>query len=117
MGDNADGIAAQSEGGGGGNGAFSALGVLSTGGVPAGGSWGGKGGAGGDGGTVLVTSVHNIETWGIGSNGIFAESVGGGGAASDDRCQKPWSARAPCSRAADSVSATKVSRQSSSRGR
>ena len=40
---------------------------------------GGFGGASGDGGDVRVTNSGNIRTWGDGSRGIFAQSVGGGG--------------------------------------
>jgi uncharacterized protein YhjY with autotransporter beta-barrel domain len=78
-GDDSDGLLAQSIGGGGGNGGFAAAGVLSTTGVALTGVFGGSGGTGGAASSVLVTSVHNIETAGDYSNGIFAESLGGGG--------------------------------------
>ena len=40
---------------------------------------GGMGGAAGDGGKVTVVNEGKIETFGVLSNGIFAQSVGGGG--------------------------------------
>ena len=43
-----------------------------------------NGGNGGDGGAVTVTSTGNIVTRGQGSNGIFAQSVGGGGGLAGD---------------------------------
>jgi hypothetical protein len=78
-GDYSDGISAASRGGGGGNGAFSVGGALSTGVVPAVFSFGGTGDGGGNGWTATVTSVHNIQTGGNFSNGIYASSLGGGG--------------------------------------
>jgi len=74
-GSNSNGVTAQSVGGGGGIGGKAAIGVTGLVGV------GGKGGAAGDGGDVtfrqLVTGT--IETLGVSSDGIFAQSVGGGG--------------------------------------
>jgi uncharacterized protein YhjY with autotransporter beta-barrel domain len=68
-------IVAQSVGGGGGiagNAVIGATGLLGI---------GGKGGAAGDGGDVTVTQHGGatLETFGIAANGIFAQSVGGGG--------------------------------------
>jgi hypothetical protein len=40
---------------------------------------GGSGGSGGDAGVVAVTNVSQITTSGVGSYGMFAQSVGGGG--------------------------------------
>ena len=40
---------------------------------------GGSGGSGGNGGTVSVQNSGNLETSGVSSSGIFAQSVGGGG--------------------------------------
>jgi hypothetical protein len=77
-GNNSHGIQAQSVGGGGGNGGFA---FSASGGI--GGSIaigiGGKGGGGGDSGQVNVVSENIISTIGDDSNGIFAESIGGGG--------------------------------------
>ena len=81
-GDNAQAIFAQSVGGGGGNGGYAySAGLAFTIGV------GGDGAEGGDGGLVLVNPTADlnelvaskITTDGIGSTGIFAQSVGGGG--------------------------------------
>jgi uncharacterized protein YhjY with autotransporter beta-barrel domain len=63
------GIYAQSLGGGGGHGSGSG-GLLSIGGF---------GSGGGDGGSVTVTNNGSITTEGDTSDGIFAQSVGGGG--------------------------------------
>ncbi|TPM31479.1 hypothetical protein FJ967_24885 [Mesorhizobium sp. B2-3-4] len=88
-GDKANGILAQSIGGGGGTGGFAISGEMVVDG--AGGaavSVGGNGGAGQDGGPVIVNSnvgttlannIATIHTVGGDSNGIFAQSVGGGG--------------------------------------
>ena len=70
----ADGIFAQSVGGGGGAGSTS-------GGVVA---LGGSGGAGGNGNTVGVTNYGSITTGGDFARGIFAQSVGGGGGSGGD---------------------------------
>ena len=79
-GQSANGIEAQSVGGGGGNGGFSG-GFTATTGASASLSLsvGGFGGPGNTAGTVTVTSVDNILTEGQGSNGILAQSIGGGG--------------------------------------
>ena len=63
------GVFAQSIGGGGGNGGV-------TGGLVALGSEGASGGLGGD---VSVTSGANIAVTGLAANGVFAQSIGGGG--------------------------------------
>jgi hypothetical protein len=78
MGDNSHGIFAQSAGGGGGNGGWA---VSLTGGTKGAISVavGGAGGAGGEGNTVGVFSASPIVTQGNDSNGILAQSVGGGG--------------------------------------
>jgi len=78
-GDNAPAIFAQSVGGGGGDagGYFaSGKGTLSVTSAI-----GGKGGGGGAGGTVTVINGNGaiVETYGLGSIGVFAQSVGGGG--------------------------------------
>lgn len=78
-GNNARGILAQSIGGGGGSGG----GYLSLGSTERSSSLniGGSGGSGGNGGSVDVINAAGarIETWGGGSAGIFAQSIGGGG--------------------------------------
>jgi len=81
-GDGADGIHAQSIGGGGGDGGFGLALAASIGGttnISVGVAIGGKGGAGGTGNTVTVSNAGAIITDGDKSNGIFAQSVGGGG--------------------------------------
>ena len=70
----ADGVYAQSVGGGGGAGAAS-------GGLVA---LGGSAGAGGTGGIVTVSNAGQIYTGGSYSRGIFAQSVGGGGGSGGD---------------------------------
>ncbi len=72
--DDADGIFAQSVGGGGGNGG--ATGSISIGLSV---SMGGNGGTGGDGGNLSVTSSNAVDTSGKNASGIFAQSAGGGG--------------------------------------
>ncbi len=66
---NAEAIFAQSIGGGGGTGGDS-------GGI---GSVGGEGAGGGSGGAIVVTNEGGLDTTGLLSHGIFAQSVGGGG--------------------------------------
>ena len=97
-GDTADGILAQSIGGGGGTGGYAA-----TIGVPIGGvdnitnqnsyaanvNVGGTGGEGSVGGTVSVTNTGTISTEGRESYGIRAQSIGGGGGGRRDRGQYP----------------------------
>jgi len=77
-GERSRGIFAQSVGGGGGSGGFAAQ--VSVGyGVGASAAVGGKGGAGGDGGLVDIDGAVRILTTGNYSEGLFAQSVGGGG--------------------------------------
>lgn len=73
IGDGATGIYAQSVGGGGGAGGLS--GTALSGDI----SIGGYGGAASDGGKVIVANTGLIVTEGNLANGIFAQSVGGGG--------------------------------------
>ncbi|MCF3973213.1 autotransporter outer membrane beta-barrel domain-containing protein [Paracoccus salsus] len=76
------GFVAQSVGGGGGNGGFSVSAALAFGGTGAGSvgvGLGGSGAGGGDGGSVLARTTANIETRGVASTGILAQSIGGGG--------------------------------------
>lgn len=95
LGDNADGIHAQSVGGGGGRGGYAISGTVQGASLAV----GGKGGSGGDGGSVNVcldqtdgslnaqcqtltpvnTAATEIVTSGDNSKGVFAHSVGGGG--------------------------------------
>jgi uncharacterized protein YhjY with autotransporter beta-barrel domain len=85
----ANGIQAQSLGGGGGMGGASlALDILASSGSPTNSaqdntlatiSVGGAGGSGNTGGTVDITNTATIITYGNSANGIFAQSVGGGG--------------------------------------
>lgn len=85
VGDWANGIVAQSIGGGGGKGGTAA--ASGTGGIPeitinADVALGGSGGAGGDGGDVTVNLNEGdtaIGTAGYGAAGIIAQSIGGGG--------------------------------------
>jgi hypothetical protein len=86
-GDYADGVLAQSIGGGGGNGGVGSSNAYTHGGptnVKLTLALGGTGGAGGTGGDVDVTLNPNfvIRTLGSGSRGIVAQSIGGGGGAS-----------------------------------
>lgn len=79
-GSQAYGIMAQSIGGGGGNGGGSV--AVSDGGGPnysLGLAIGGAGGSGGNAGAVTVNLVGGITTTGDLSNGLFAQSIGGGG--------------------------------------
>ncbi len=83
----ANGVLAQSIGGGGGNGGVGSSSAYTHGGpanLKLNISLGGTGGAGGVGGDVDVTLNPNfvIRTLGSGSRGIVAQSVGGGGGAS-----------------------------------
>ena len=84
-GDDAHGIFAQSVGGGGGvagnvdRGLKDGLGPIPPLNVGIGLAFGQDGGSGGDGGAITVTNTSNIVTHGVGSFGIFAQSVGGGG--------------------------------------
>ena len=79
----ADGIFAQSIGGGGGiagnvDGGIEDFGIELNFGV------GQNGGNAGDGGDVNIASAGNITTRGTASNGIFAQSIGGGGGLTGD---------------------------------
>ena len=78
-GDNADGIVAQSVGGGGGDGGFAVAANLTNSQYGLGLSLGGAGGSAGDGGTISIGNASNIFTTGDFSDGIFGQSVGGGG--------------------------------------
>ena len=84
LGDASHGILAQSVGGGGGTGGAS-ISTPSSGGsgsnntVNLTATIGGSAANGGSGSNVLVTSSGQIQTSGQGSDGIFAQSVGGGG--------------------------------------
>ncbi|AJY48301.1 hypothetical protein TM49_17195 [Martelella endophytica] len=85
--DSSYGILAQSVGGGGGNGGMGNSNAYSQGGVvslKADIGLGGKGGQGGIGGSVTVNEYgdFNIQTQGSGSKAIVAQSIGGGGGAS-----------------------------------
>ena len=73
-GSNSRGILAQSIGGGGGNGGGDLLGIVTI---------GGSGGSAGSGGTVSVTIAGAINTTGANSEGILAQSIGGGGGNAD----------------------------------
>ena len=73
-----DGIAGQSIGGGGGDGAFAIDGTVSFG-LQSNMAFGGNGGQGNDGGDVTIVNAGAIGTKATGSNGILAESIGGGG--------------------------------------
>jgi len=81
------GIFAQSVGGGGGTGGVGVIGLTGTLGI------GGASGASGDGGKVEVTVNGDIDTFGGNADGIYAQSVGGGGgiAGNVDRGIKRWS--------------------------
>ena len=78
QGDYSRGILAQSLGGGGGDGGFSVAGGISNS-PNVNLSVGGSGSSGGDGMEVDVDSSSNITTHGYDSQGIYAQSVGGGG--------------------------------------
>ena len=79
-GDNAAGILAQSVGGGGGNGGFAiGAGFTNSDGKSATNSTGGQSGAGGKAGDVSVTNAASVTTFGYLSNGVVAQSIGGGG--------------------------------------
>ncbi len=74
----ANGIMAQSVGGGGGSGGFSVAGSVSSGGALSL-SFGGAGGAGSASSDVTVQNTGDITTYGDRSDGILVQSVGGGG--------------------------------------
>jgi hypothetical protein len=77
-GDRANGLIAQSVGGGGGAGGFSVAGSISFG-ASASLSIGGDGGLARDGDTVTVRTASTITTEGSDAHGLFAQSIGGGG--------------------------------------
>ncbi len=89
LGDESNGILAQSVGGGGGNGGFALSGSFTTGSAGLNASIGGFGSHGGNGDNVTVASYSlataavpagiTIQTDGVESNGILAQSIGGGG--------------------------------------
>ncbi len=79
QGDFANGIQAQSIGGGGGNGAFAIGGSVSTSGDAQSMVGAGSGGGGGSASMVTVKNNGQIVTGGMNAIGIFAQSVGGGG--------------------------------------
>jgi hypothetical protein len=77
---NADGIHAQSIGGGGGDGGFALSGTIALGEAASVAlAFGGDGAAAGDGDTVTVDNQSDVLTFGPQSHGILAQSVGGGG--------------------------------------
>jgi len=78
LGEQADGIQAQSIGGGGGNGGASVAGSASLG-LATSYSVGGQGGDGGHGSDVTLYGASHITTNGSNSYGIRAQSIGGGG--------------------------------------
>ncbi|HEY3814257.1 MAG TPA: autotransporter outer membrane beta-barrel domain-containing protein [Caulobacteraceae bacterium] len=81
-GDNSTGFLAQSVGGGGGNGGFDVSGSISGAGTGAGTVSVGVGGAGaygGHGGNVYAGVIGNVTTAGNFSDGVVAQSLGGGG--------------------------------------
>ncbi|GAA4035634.1 hypothetical protein GCM10022281_15070 [Sphingomonas rosea] len=82
------GVTVQSIGGGGGSGGFNLVGVYTSNGNPLSVAVGGSGGVGGDAGIVSVirgkledgsVSRSLINTFGAGSAGLVAQSIGGGG--------------------------------------
>lgn len=80
-GDDAHGIFAQSIGGGGGTGGMALAGVISGSAAKSTHTFaiGGIGGTGADAGAVTVTNTGSIVTYGARSDGIRAQSIGGGG--------------------------------------
>jgi len=78
LGDDSNGIFAESIGGGGGSGGF-AIAAAGSDGIGVSFAFGGKGGSGGNGKAVDVLSSGSIDTLGNRSHGIQAQSVGGGG--------------------------------------
>ncbi|HXC56489.1 MAG TPA: hypothetical protein VNU97_14420 [Rhizomicrobium sp.] len=75
----ADGLIAQSIGGGGGTGGFAGALGASAGGGAVSLSLGGDGSAGGNASTATLTNTGNVTTHGDEATAIFAQSVGGGG--------------------------------------
>jgi uncharacterized protein YhjY with autotransporter beta-barrel domain len=84
LGAGASGIFAQSVGGGGGAAGDVTRGLHSRTNIGIGLAFGQNGGSAGNGGIVNVVSTGNIVTRGSGANGIFAQSVGGGGGVAGD---------------------------------
>ncbi len=80
-GNKSSGLVVQSIGGGGGNGGYAVSVALSGGPVSVSGSLalGGSGGAGGQSGIVTVDASGDISTSGSRSDGLIAQSIGGGG--------------------------------------
>jgi hypothetical protein len=78
QGGHAYGIAAQSVGGGGGDGGFAVAGGIANG-PTASFALGGSGDGGGAGRNVLLNSSTSVTTRGDDSHGVFAQSLGGGG--------------------------------------
>jgi len=78
QGGHAYGIAAQSVGGGGGDGGFAVAGGIANGPTASFGL-GGSGDGGGFGRNVLLNSSTSVVTHGDDSHGVFAQSLGGGG--------------------------------------
>ncbi len=78
QGHNSAGVFAQSIGGGGGNGG-DATSLSLAGPVAVAVGVGGDGGEGGNGGNVIVKNEGIIETEGVTSDGVFAQSIGGSG--------------------------------------
>jgi len=81
-GGDASGLVYQSLGGGGGNGSFSIDGNVSGAGVGSGGvsvGIGGSAGDGGQGGNITSDDTATIITYGDGSKGLLAQTIGGGG--------------------------------------
>ena len=97
------GIVAQSIGGGGGMGGINAVGAIAPMGQPVAIGVGGFGGAGGHGGDVTVirgldggvATPHLIRTFGDGSTGLLAQSVGGGGGAAQINLALALTVRSP----------------------
>ncbi|MCC6925260.1 autotransporter outer membrane beta-barrel domain-containing protein [Novosphingobium sp.] len=81
----APGVVAQSIGGGGGAGGMNLTGAFAPKGQPIAIGVGGTGGVGGDAGTVTLTRGYGVDgpatilTYGQGSHGLVAQSIGGGG--------------------------------------
>ena len=102
------GIVTQSIGGGGGMGGINATGAIAPNGQPVSVGIGGSGGAGGHGGDVTVirgyqggvATPHLIRTFGDGSTGLLAQSVGGGGGAAQINMALALTVRTPTQNAA-----------------
>ncbi len=79
--DDSVGVFAQSVGGGGGNGGFSLAATLAAAQEKAAVSVsiGGQGAGGGDGAAVILNNSNVVQTYGTHSQGLLAQSIGGGG--------------------------------------